>query len=155
MIRLKLMLAAAAVIAVVAACSKNEPNGITGSTEFTGVALATNPSSFALHVRLVPESTYFDSTAGHDSTIPAHDIPLDSTLFDVTASTVPQNLVIANGFDNMTFDSPVAALVAGADGNYVVPDTTGSASFTVTYTDVDHNFATTTAVLPITVTQVP
>ncbi|MDQ2931954.1 MAG: hypothetical protein M3Y05_14220 [Gemmatimonadota bacterium] len=155
MIRLKLMLAAAAVIAVVAACSKYEPNGITGGTGFTGVALTTNPSSFALHMRLVPESTYFDSTARRDSTIPAHDIPLDSTLFDVTASIMPQDLAIANGFNNMTFVSPVAALVTGTDGNYVVPDTTGSGSFTVTYTDVDHAFATTSAVLPITVTRVP
>ncbi len=110
---MKLMLGAATVLAIVAAFSKYEPNGITGATDYTGVASATNPSFFALYVRLIPDSTYFDSTAGRDSTIPAHDVPVDPVLFDVTASIMPQNVVTANGFDKITFSSPVASLVAG------------------------------------------
>ena len=139
-----LMFAALAACVALSACTKKDFNSITGTDTSTGVSLASDPSSFVLHVHLVP---------AHD-TVPAHEEPVDSIAFDPVATLQPQDVVIPNGQDNMafTFAQPVASINGS---QYVQGDTTGTTSLTVTYTDVVHGFATTSIVLPVTVTEVP
>ena len=151
--RTMLMFAIIATVTAVGACNKKDFNAITGTTDYASVSLTTDPTSFNLHVHLVPDSIFFDSTAGHPDTIPAHEVPVDSTLLTATAFIQPQDVAVANGTTNMTFT--VGNSVASFNDPYIVPDTTGTTSLTIVYTDVNHSFTTTTAVLPITVTQVP
>ena len=140
----KLMFAAIAACVALAGCNKKDLNAITGTDTSTGVALSSDPTSFDLHVRLVPRI----------DTIPAHEVPVDSIAFNPVATLVPQDVVIANGQDNMvfTFNNSVASLNGS---QFVQGDTTGTSTLTVTYTDVVHGFATSTLTLPVTVTQVP
>ena len=122
---LRLAVAAAAVLAA-AACTKNDANAITGTTDYTSVAVQSDPTSFDLAVG-------------------------DSAAFTPSATIEPQNLVIANGTDNMTFSfsNPDVAEINGS--GYVQGDAAGTTTLTITYTNVNHNFATTTLDVPITV----
>jgi hypothetical protein len=148
------MCAAIAAVVVTAACTTKDNNSVTGSTDYSSVALSSNPSSFDLHVRLVPQKIDTSSTTHVIDTIPAHEVPVDSVAFDPIATIMPADVAIANGIDNMTFtfDNSVASL---NESFFVQGDTTGTTTLAVVYTDVNHNFATTTMVLPVTVTQVP
>jgi hypothetical protein len=145
-----LMYAAIAALAVTAACTTRDNNSVTGSTDYTSVVLSSNVPSFVLHVHLVPQSIDTSST-GIDTTV-AHEVPLDSIEFNPVATIMPQDVPIANGITNMTFTSPVASV---NESFFVQGDTTGTGSLTIVYTDVNHDFATTTLVLPVTVTEVP
>jgi hypothetical protein len=151
--RTMLMCAAIAALAVMAACTKKDSNSVTGSTDYTSVALSSNPGSFDLHVRLVPREID-TSTTGTIDTVPAHEVPADSVAFDPIATIMPEDVAIANGTDNMTFTFGNSAASLN-ESFFVQGDTTGTTTLTVVYTDVNHNFATTTLVLPITVTEVP
>lgn len=148
----KLMFAVFAACVALAACAKKDFNAITGTDTSTGVTLSSDPASFDVHVRLVPRE--IDTVSGVIDTIPAHEVPADSTAFNPVATLEPQDVVIANGQDNMvfTFNNSVASLNGS---QFVQGDTTGTSSLTITYTDVVHGFATTTLTLPVTVTQVP
>jgi hypothetical protein len=146
-----LMCAAIAALAVMAACTKNDSNAVTGSTDYESVALSSNVPSFVLHVQLVPQSIDTASSGKIDTTV-AHEVPLDSIEFNPVATTMPQDVPIANGITNMTFTSPVASVNSSF---FVQGDTTGTDNLTVVYTDVNHDFATTTLILPVTVTEVP
>jgi hypothetical protein len=126
---LRLAVVAVGVVAA-AACTKKDSNSITGSTDYTSVQLSSDPGSFT--------------------------VPLgDSAAFSPVATTEPQGVVIANGLDNMTFSfaNPDIAEINGS--GFVQGDAAGSTTLTVTYTDVNHNFATTTLDIPVTVTGAP
>lgn len=148
---LRLAVVAVAVTAAVAACDKKDSNSVTGTTDYTSVALSSDPSSFSLHVHLVPQRIDTASTGAID-TVPAHDEAVDSIAFNPVATIMPEDVPIANGVANMTFASEVASVNSSS---YVQGDTTGTGTLTVTYTDVNHGFATTTLDLPVTVTLVP
>src|ERR1700712_2258506 len=105
--RTMLMCAAIAALAAVAACTKNDNNSVTGTTDYTSVALSSNVPSFTLHVQLIPRSIDTSSTGKIDTTA-AHDVPVDSIEFNPVASILPQDVPIANGVANMTFSSSVA-----------------------------------------------
>ncbi len=151
--RMKFMLAAVSVCALLAACAKRDSNAITGSTDYTSVALSSDPSAFVLHVHLVPRA--IDTTDAGIDTVPAHEEPSDSIAFDPVATLMPQGVVLSNGQNNMTYAFSNSAVASINESFFVQGDTTGTTNLTVTYTDVNHDFATTSLVLPVTVTQVP
>jgi hypothetical protein len=122
---LRLAFVAVAVTAA-AACDKKDSNSVTGTTDYTSVSVASDPTSFNVDVG-------------------------DSAAFTPTATTEPEGAVIANGSANMTFSfaDPTIAEINGS--GYVQGDAPGSTTLTITYTDVNHNFATTTLDVPVTV----
>ncbi len=130
MIKSKLMLGAAVVIAVAAGCSKYEPNGITGTTEFTTIQLADDPASFTIAVD-------------------------DSLPFAPTATIEPQGLLVSNGTDNMTYAIANTEVAVINESGYVQGVSVGTTTLEITYTDVDHSFATTTLAVPVTITAGP
>jgi hypothetical protein len=128
----KLMLAVIAACAALAGCTKKDFNAVTGTTDFTSVALSN-------------DSTAYHIQEGVDGAVALAPV----------ATLEPQGVVVANGSDNMTFafaNEDVAHI--NDDGN-LQGYSVGSTTVTVTYTDVDHDFATTTLVIPITVTAAP
>jgi len=124
---LRLAVGAAAVLAA-AACTKNDANSITGTTDYTSVSVQSDPTSFDLALG-------------------------DSAVFTPTATIEPQNVMVVNGTANMTFSfsNPDVAEINGS--GYVQGDAPGTTTLTITYTDVNHNFATTTLDVPITVSE--
>jgi hypothetical protein len=124
---LRLAFVAAAVTAA-AACTKNDANSLTGTTDYTSVSVTSDPTSFNLDVG-------------------------DSAEFTPTATTEPQGTVIANGNANMTysFANPTIAEINGS--GFVQGDAPGTTTLTITYTDVNHQFATTSVTVPVTVTE--
>jgi hypothetical protein len=148
---LRLAVVAVGVVAAVA-CTKKDSNSITGTTDYTSVALSLDPSSFDLHVQLVPREIDTSSTTGKIDTIPAHEVPVDSIAFNPVATIMPEDVPIANAVSNMTFSSPISSVNGSS---YLQGDTTGTGTMTIVYTDVNHNFATTSLDVPVTVTQVP
>ena len=126
---LKLAVAAVAAVAA-AACTKHDSNSITGSTNYTSVTMSSDPTSFTV-------------AKG------------DSAAFTPTATIEPQGVVIANGSANMTytFANPAIAEVNGS--GFVQGDAVGTTTLTITYTDVNHSFTTTTLGVPVTVTAAP
>jgi hypothetical protein len=151
--RSMLMLAVVAVIVTVGACTKRDFNAVTGTTDFTSVALSSEPTSYNLHVEFVPAVITTDTATGLPDTVPAHYAPLDSAEFSVTATLEPQGVVVANGITNTTI-TPDNANVASlnSDGGFVIGTGPGTTNLTFVYTDVDHNFTTTTLAVPVTVT---
>jgi hypothetical protein len=125
-----LMGAAIAALAVMAACTKHDSNSITGATGYTSVAVSSDPTSFTV-------------------------VKGDSAEFAPIATTEPDGVEIANGSANMTFTfaNPAVAEINGS--GFVQGDSVGSTTLTITYTDVNHNFATSTFDVPVTVTAVP
>jgi hypothetical protein len=148
---LRLAVVAVGVVAA-AACTKKDSNSITGSTDYTSVALSLDSAAYVLHVQLVPQSIDTSAETGVIDTVPAHEVPVDSIAFDPVATIMPQDVPIANAVSNMTFSSPVSSVNSSF---YIQGDTTGTGTMTVVYTDVNHNFTTTTLDVPVTVTQVP
>jgi len=126
---LRLAVVAVGVVAA-AACTKKDSNSITGSTDYTSVTVGSDPTSFTV-------------TVG------------DSAEFTPTATIEPQGVAIANASDNMTFSfsNPDVAEINGS--GFVQGDAVGTTTLTITYTDVNHNFATSTLDVPITVTGAP
>ena len=126
---LRLAVVAVGVVAA-AACTKHDNNSITGSTDYTLVTVGSDPTSFTVPVG-------------------------DSAAFTPTATIEPQGVAIANATDNMTFSfsNPDIAEVNGS--GFVQGDAVGTTTLTITYTDVNHNFATTTLDVPVTVTAAP
>lgn len=128
-IKLKLAIVAAAVVAA-AGCTKHDANAITGSTDYTSVQVTSDPTSFTV-------------------------APGDSAEFTPTATIEPQNVVVVNGTANMTYSFANPAVAHINDSGYLQGDEAGSTTLTVTYTDVNHNFATTSVDVPVTVTGGP
>jgi hypothetical protein len=126
---LRLAVVAVGVVAA-AACTKKDSNSITGSTDYTSVQLSSDPTSFTVAVG-------------------------DSAAFSPVATTEPQGVAIANGLDNMTFSFANPAVAEVNASGFVQGDAAGSTTLTIIYTDVNHNFATTTLDIPVTVTAVP
>lgn len=128
--RQKLMLAVGAAVLAIAACSKKDINAITGSTDYTSVQLSSDPTSFTVALG-------------------------DSAAFTPTATIEPQGVAISNGIDNMSFSfaNPDIAEINGS--GYVQGDAVGNTTLTITYIDVNHNFAATTLDVPVTVTGAP
>ena len=126
---LRLAVVAVGVVAA-AACTKKDSNSITGSTDYTSVTVGSDPTSFTVAVG-------------------------DSAAFTPTATIEPQGVAIANATDNMTFSfaNPNVAEVNGS--GFVQGDAVGSTTLTITYTDVNHNFTTSTLTVPVTVTGAP
>jgi hypothetical protein len=126
---LRLAVVAVGVVAA-AACTKRDNNSITGSTDYTSVTVGSDPTSFTVPVG-------------------------DSAAFTPTATIEPQGVAIANATDNMTFSfsNPDIAEVNGS--GFVQGDAVGTTTLTITYTDVNHNFATSTLDVPVTVTGAP
>jgi hypothetical protein len=151
--RTKLMLAAVVACAAFAGCTKKDFNAVTGTTDFTSVALSSDPASYNLHVELVPQSITVDTATGKPDTVPAHYAPLDSTEFSVTAKIEPQDVAVTNATDNITVvpdDANVAAV--NDDGGFLLGTGPGTTNLKFTYTDVDHDFTQTTISIPVTVT---
>ena len=126
---LRLAVVAVGVVAA-AACTKKDSNSITGSTDYTSVQLASDPTSFTV-------------AKG------------DSAEFTPTATIEPQGVAIANALDNMTFTFANPAVAEVNASGFVQGDSVGSTTLTITYTDVNHNFATSTLDVPVTVTAAP
>jgi hypothetical protein len=128
--RQMLMIVAAVAAISVVACDKKDINGITGSTGFDSITLTSDPTSFSVALG-------------------------DSAEFTPTAKIEPQDVAIANGIDNMTFTfaNPDIAEINGS--GYVQGDAVGNTTLTITYTDVDHNYATTSIDVPVSVTGAP
>jgi ABC-type Fe3+-hydroxamate transport system substrate-binding protein len=150
----KLMLAMLAACVALAGCEKKDFDAVTGSTDFTSVALSSDPTSYDLHVVFVPRVITVD-TAGVADTVAAHYEPVDSTEFTVTAKLEPQDVAVGNPTDNMVI-SPDDADVARVndDGGFLLGTGPGTTHLTFVYTDVDHDFTTTTLTVPVTVTAV-
>ena len=116
---------------VCAACSPKERNFITGTNDFTSVAVALDPSTATI-------------AAG------------DSTEFTTTVSLVPQGTVISNGAANVTytFSNPEVAHIN--DSGFLQGDEAGTTTLVATYTDKNHDFAQTTSnEVTITVSPAP
>lgn len=130
--RTKLMFAAIAACVALAGCDKKDFNAITGTTSFTSVTLSNNPTSYSIDTGAV-----------------------NAVGITPVATLEPQNVAVANGTTNMTFTfaNPAIAEI-NSDGN-LQGDAFGSTTLTVTYTDVDHNFTTTTLAIPVTVSSDP
>ena len=128
----KLMFAAIAACVTLAACTKKDFNAITGTDTSTSVSLSN-------------DSTAYHIFAGVDNAVAIAPV----------ATLEPQGVVIGNGTTNMTFTfaNPAIAEI-NADGN-LQGDAVGTTTLTVTYTDVVHNFATTTLDIPVTVMAPP
>ena len=128
--RKMLMLAVVAGVLTTAACTKRDINAITGSTDYTSVQLSSDPTSFSVVVG-------------------------DSAAFTPTATLEPQGVAISNGSDNMTFTfaDPNIAEVNGS--GFVQGDAVGNTTLTITYTDVNHDNATTSIDVPVAVTGAP
>jgi len=122
---LRLAFVAVAVVAA-AACDKNDSNSLTGTTDYTSVSLASDPTSFNVEVG-------------------------DSAEFTPTATIEPQGVTIVNGSANMTFSFANPAIAEINGSGYVQGDAAGTTTLTITYTDVNHDFATTTLNVPVTV----
>jgi outer membrane lipoprotein SlyB len=126
----KLMFAAIAACVALAGCQKKDFNSITGTTNFTSVALSNDSTAYHLAVG-------------------------DIVSFAPVATIEPQGTVIGNGLTNMTFAfSDPAVAEINSDGN-LQADAAGTSTLTITYTDVDHSFTTSTLAIPITVTAAP
>lgn len=145
--RQMLTLAVAAVAMAAAACTKHDSNAITGTTDYTSVALSSDPTSFHVHVMRNPADTLPITDTTH---VPYY-AASDSTAFTPTAKIEPQDVAISNGSDNMTFAfaNPIAHINTSG---YVQGDSLGTTTLTITYVDVNHGFATTTLDVPVTVT---
>lgn len=128
----KLMLAAFAGCLTLAACQKKDFNAITGTDQTTSVSLSN-------------DSTAYHILEGVDNAIAIAPV----------ATLQPQGVAVGNGTTNMTysFSDPSIAEI-NADGN-LQGDAVGTTTLTVTYTDVVHNFATTTLDIPVTVLAAP
>jgi len=128
---LRLAVVAVGVVAAVA-CTKTDSNSITGSTDYTSVSLTADPTSFT-----IPQG--------------------DSAALTPTATIEPQGVAIANATDNMTFTfaNPAIADFDITSSNYIHADAVGSTTLTITYVDVNHDFATTSIDIPVTVTAAP
>jgi hypothetical protein len=126
---LRLAVVAVGVVAA-AACTKKDSNSITGSNDYTSVQLSSNPTAFTVPVG-------------------------DSAEFTPTATIEPQGVAIANATDNMTFSFANSSIAEVNGSGFVQGDAVGSTTLTITYTDVNHDFATTTLDVPVTVTAVP
>ena len=122
----KLMFAAVAVCVTLAACAKKDFNAITGTDTSQSVTLSNDSSSY--HI-------FQDSTVA----------------FAPVATLEPQGVAIGNGTTNMTFTfaNPAIAEING-DGN-LQGDAVGTTTLTITYSDVVHNFTTTSISVPVTV----
>jgi hypothetical protein len=142
-----LMIAAIAAVAATAACDKKDNDAITGTTDYQSITLSSDVNSFTVHVYLNPD--WVDST----SDVPKY-LPTDSTGFTPTATIQPQNVAIANGSTNMTYTFSPSNLGDVNGSGFVEGVRPGSGTMTITYTDVNHDFAETTLVLPVTVVQV-
>jgi hypothetical protein len=128
----KLMLALVVACAAFAGCAKKDFDAVTGTTDFTSVSLSN-------------DSTAYHITEGDDGAVALAPV----------ATLEPQGVAVANGTDNMSFafgDEDIAHL--NDDGN-LQGYSVGTTNLTVTYTDVDHDFATTTLVIPVTVLAAP
>lgn len=147
--RQMLMLAAAAAVVFTAACTKKDNNSITGTTGYTSIALASDPTSFSVHIMRNPADTIPITDTAYVP-LPYY-VPSDSTLFTPTAKIEPQDIAISNGADNMTFTfaNPIAEINGSG---FVQGDTVGTTTLTITYTDVNHAYATTSIEVPVTVT---
>jgi hypothetical protein len=125
-----LMLAVGAAVLATAACSKKDINAITGTTDYTSVQLSSDPTSFTVSVG-------------------------DSAAFAPTARIEPQDVAISNAIDNMNFSFANSGIAEINGSGYVQGDAVGTTTLTITYIDVNHNFATTTLDVPVTVTGAP
>jgi hypothetical protein len=112
------------------ACDKRDSNSITGSTDYTSVSLGSDPTSFTIPVG-------------------------DSAEFTPTATIEPQGVAIGNATANMTFSFADPDIAEVNASGFVQGDAVGSTTLTITYTDVNHNFATSTLDVPVTVTGAP
>lgn len=128
--RQMLMLAVAVAAVSAVACTKKDSNSITGTTDFTSVTLSSDPPSFTVPVT-------------------------DSEAFTPTVKIQPQDVALPNGIDNMTFTFANPAIAEINASGYVQGDAVGHTTMTITYTDADHNFATTSIDVPVTVTGAP
>lgn len=128
----KLLLATIAACAALAGCTKKDFNAVTGTTDFTSVALSN-------------DSTAYHILEGADNAV----------AFAPVATLEPQGVVVANGLDNMTFSFANPDVAALNDDGNLQGFSVGTTTVTVTYVDVDHNFATTTLDIPITVSAAP
>lgn len=144
------MITAVAVMAATAACSKRDNNAITGTTDYTSVSLSSDVNSFTVHVYPNPADT-IDVDDPNYVDVP-HYLPTDSTEFTPTAKIEPQDVAIVNGSQNMTYTFDPGTLADVNGSGFVEGDAPGTGSMTITYTDVNHDFAQTTLVLPVTVT---
>jgi hypothetical protein len=126
---LRLAVVAVGVVAA-AACTKHDSNSITGSTDYTSVTVSSDPTSFTVPVG-------------------------DSAEFSPTATIEPQGVAIANASANMTFSFANPAIAEVNASGFVQGDAVGSTTLTITYTDVNHNFTTSTLDVPVTVIGAP
>lgn len=114
-----------------AACSPKDRNFITGSSDFTSVAVAIDPPSASMVVG-------------------------DSVAITTTVSLVPQGSVVLNGADlvSYTIGDPNVAHIN--DSGYLQGDQAGTTTLVATYTDRNHEDAQTTSnVVAVTVTSAP
>jgi Big-like domain-containing protein len=126
---LRLAVGALGVVAA-AACTKHDSNAITGNTDYTSVTVGSDPTSFT--------------------------VPLgDSAEFTPTATIEPQGAAIANAAANMTFSFSNPDVAEVNASGFVQGDAVGTTTLTITYTDVNHDFATSTLDVPVTVTAAP
>ena len=128
----KLLLAMIAACAALAGCTKKDFNAVTGTTDFTSVSLSN-------------DSTAYHILEGVDNAV----------AFAPVATLEPQGVVVANGSDNMTFSFANPDVASLNDDGNLQGFSVGTTTVTVTYVDVDHNFATTTLDIPITVSAAP
>jgi hypothetical protein len=126
---LRLAVVAVGVVAA-AACTKHDSNSITGSTDYTSVTVSSDPTSFTVPVG-------------------------DSAEFSPTATIEPQGVAIANASANMTFSFANPAIAEVNASGFVQGDAVGTTTLTITYTDVNHNFTTSTLDVPVTVIGAP
>jgi uncharacterized protein YjdB len=114
-----------------AACSPKDRNFITGSSDFTSVAVAIDPSSESVVVG-------------------------DSVAFTTTVTLVPQGSVVSNGADVVSYTVGDPNVAHVNDSGYLQGDHAGTTTLVATYTDRNHADAQTTSnVVAVTVSGAP
>jgi hypothetical protein len=114
-----------------AACSPKDRNFLTGSSDFTSVAVAVDPASASMAVD-------------------------DSVAMTTTVTLVPQGSVVLNGTDNVSYAFADPNVAHINDSGYIQGDHAGTTTLVATYTDKNHDFAETTSnVVTVTVSDAP
>ncbi len=114
-----------------AACSPENRNFITGSSAFTSVAVAIDPTSASMSVG-------------------------DSVAFNTTVTLVPQGTVVLNGTARVSYAVADPTIAHINDSGYLQGDKAGTTTLVATYTDSNHGDAQTASnVVTVTVGNAP
>jgi len=109
-------------------------------------------TSLSLHVIRNPADTFPPSDTTHHESFFVGD---DSVAQDPTVTIEPQGTIVPNGANNIAASFSVPGIVDFNDSGFLQADSTGTTVLTYTFTDFNHQNATSSVSVPITVTVGP